>query len=391
MRAAVVEAALEREDIGDVGRRDEALPRDLLEARRPQLDPVQHGGREPRDRDRLVERPRNRAVQKVEVIRTSGAGVQGRECSCQVAGSLAGLGSDRGEGVRVLLLRHQRARPAVRIAELDEPELLARVDLEVLAELALVRGRDREGREQLDVDVGLPRRVLRMLDDPVAAEQLGEPRSVERPARACAATGAGDARPERRVRRAHAIGVPERRIGVRQEQVPDGGGLGRLQVGVVRRERVSGRAGVSCERGGLVGEGVVQLPRSSTRSQTEPDAKGLAAWTARAQPSRRRIAHPPLELGLARIEGVAERRIPRELVAGDRVQLEQASHECARVVAGQVAALDQGDCVREIRERQAAGEPRAMLRSRRRRRRPRARLRHRPATARLGRAPPSPS
>ena len=136
--------------------------------------------------------------------------------------------------------------------------------------------------------------------------------------------------------------------------MPDGGGLGRLQVGVVGRERGSGRAGVSRERRGLVGERVVQLPRGASRSQAERDAKGLAAWTPRAQPSRRRIADAPLELGLARIEGVAERWVPRELVAGDRVQLEQPAHECPRVVAGQVAALDQGDCMRKIRERQAA-------------------------------------
>jgi hypothetical protein len=58
----------------------------------------------------------------------------------------------------------------VRIAQLHEPELLARVDLEVLAELTLVRGRDRERREELDVDIRLPGRVLGVFDDPVAAE-----------------------------------------------------------------------------------------------------------------------------------------------------------------------------------------------------------------------------
>ena len=142
--------------------------------------------------------------------------------------------------------------------------------------------------------------------------------------------------------------------------MPDRRGLGGLQVGVVRRERVPGRAGVLRERGGLVGERVVQLARGSTRSQTEPDAKRLAARAARAQPSRRRSAHPPLELGLARVEGVAERRIPRELVAGNRVQLEQPAHECARVLACEVATLDQGDRMRQIREREPAREPRAM-------------------------------
>jgi hypothetical protein len=98
-----------------------------------------------------------------------------------VARGLPRLGADRGERVRILLLRHERARAAVRVGELDEPELLARVDLEVLAELALVSRGDREGREKLDVDIGLPRGILRVLDDAIAAEQLGEPRTVERP------------------------------------------------------------------------------------------------------------------------------------------------------------------------------------------------------------------
>jgi len=96
-----------------------------------------------------------------------------------VARGLPRLGADRGERVRVLLLRHERARAAVRVGELDEPELLARVDLEVLAELALVRRGDREGRKELEVHVGLPRGVLRVLDDSVAAQQLSESRAIE--------------------------------------------------------------------------------------------------------------------------------------------------------------------------------------------------------------------
>ena len=182
----------------------------------PQLDAVQHGRRQPRDRDRLVERSRDGAVQQVEVIGARRAGVQSGERARDVAGGLAGLRADRGERVGVLLLRHQRARAAVRVGELDEAELLAGVDLEVLAELALVRRGDREGREELEVHVGLPRRVLGVLDDLVAAEQLGESGAIERPARACASAGAGDARPEGGVRRARPVGVAKRRVGVRQ-------------------------------------------------------------------------------------------------------------------------------------------------------------------------------
>ena len=207
MRAAVVEAAAKGEHVGDVGCRDEALARDLLEALRPQLDAIQDGRGQPRDRHRFVERPRHRPVQEVEVIGARRAGVQRRDRRGQVAGGLTGLRTDHGEGVRVLLLRHQRTRAAVSIGELHQPELLTRVDLEVLADLALMRGRDRERREQLDVDIGLTRRILGVLDHAVAAKQVGEERSVERPARAGAATGPGDAFPEGRVRCPRAIGV----------------------------------------------------------------------------------------------------------------------------------------------------------------------------------------
>src|SRR5439155_6953707 len=159
------------------------------------------GGR-PGDRDRLVERSRDGAVEQVEVIRSRRAGVKSDEGARHVAGGLAGLRANRRERVRILLLWHQRARAAVGVRELDQTELLAGVDLEVLAELALMRRGDRERREELEVDVGLPRGVLGVVDEPVAAQQLGESRAIERPARAGTPAGSGDARPESRVRRA---------------------------------------------------------------------------------------------------------------------------------------------------------------------------------------------
>ena len=160
----------------------------------------------------------------------------------QVSRGLARLGADRGEGVRVLLLRHQRARAAVRIGELDEPELLTGVDLEVLADLALVRRRDRERREELDIDIRLPGRILRMLDQPLAAKEArraGVRSSDQRepalpPAPATLSPRAACKRPS-------PIGVPQCGVGVCQEQVADGRGLGGLEVGVVGRERVSRR------------------------------------------------------------------------------------------------------------------------------------------------------
>ena len=117
---------------------------------------------------------------------------------------------------------------------------------------------------------------------------------------------------------------------------------------------------VAGERRGLVDERVVQLAHGAPGGQAKRDAEGLAARPARAQPAGRRPADAPLELRLARVERVAERRIPRELVAGDRVQLEQPAQERPRVVAGQVAALDQRDGVRQIGEREPVREPRPM-------------------------------
>src|SRR4051794_3744668 len=115
----------------------------------------------------------------MKMVRARRAAVQRDDRTGQVACGLPGLRADRGERIRVLLLRHQRARAAVRVRELDQAELLARVDLEVLAELTLVRRGDRERGEQLDIDVRLPGGVLRVLDDAFAAEQLRETRAVE--------------------------------------------------------------------------------------------------------------------------------------------------------------------------------------------------------------------
>ncbi len=131
-------------------------------------------------------------------------------------------------------------------------------------------------------------------------------------------------------------------------------GLGRLQIGVIGREGVAGRARVSRESRSLVGERVMQLAHCGSRSQSEPDAKGLTTRAARAEPSRRRRADPPLELGLAGIEGIAEGGVPRKLISRDRVQLEQSSHERSRLLAREVSSLDQSNRVRKIRERQTA-------------------------------------
>src|SRR2546428_8268840 len=101
----------------------------------------------------------------------------------------------------------------------------------------------------------------------------------------------------------------------------------------------------------------MELADACARRQAKTDAKCLAARPARAQPAGGGAADAALELGLARVEGVAERGIPGELLAGDRVQLEQPAQEGPGVVTREVPALDERDRVREVGQRQAARKP----------------------------------
>ena len=141
------------------------------------------------------------------MIGASRARVRDRQGGADVAGGLTGLGADRREGVRIALLRHQGAGARVAVGQLDQAELVAGVDLEVLCELREVRGRDRERREQLGVDVPLPGGVLRVLHQTLAPEQLRQPGAVERPARARAPADPGDAARELAVGVLQALGV----------------------------------------------------------------------------------------------------------------------------------------------------------------------------------------
>jgi hypothetical protein len=141
VRTAVVDVSRQHEDVGDVGGGDETLACDLSEALRPQLQSVQHGRGQPADRDRLVERSWNDAVEQVEVIRARRAGVQSGSAPRR-RGGLTRLRAYRKARMDSSSAA-SRARP-IRRPRLDQTELLAG-DLEVLGELALVRRGDRKG------------------------------------------------------------------------------------------------------------------------------------------------------------------------------------------------------------------------------------------------------
>src|SRR5919198_3358533 len=132
--------------------------------------------------------------------------------------------------------------------------------------------------------------------------------------------------------------------------MPDRRRLCRLQIRVIGCERALRRARVGGERGSLGDQRVVEIADACTRGEAQPDAKRLAPGPARAQPPGGRAADATLELGLTCVECIAERGIPRELFARDRMQLEQPAQERPRVVTGKVAALDERDRMREVCE-----------------------------------------
>ena len=103
----------------------------------------------------------------------------------------------------------------------------------------------------------------------------------------------------------------------------DGRRLRRLQIRVVGRERGLRRPSVSSKPRRLLDERVVELADAVARGKSQRNPERLAPGTARAQPSRCGAADATLELGLAGIERIAKRRIPRELLPRDRLQLEQ--------------------------------------------------------------------
>ena len=140
--------------------------------------------------------------------------------------------------------------------------------------------------------------------------------------------------------------------------MPGRGRLSRLQVGVVGCERVAQLARVRPQRAGAVGERARELGRAAPRARAQGDAKSLAPRPAGAQPAGGVAADAAHELGLARVEGIAQLGLPGELVHGDRMQLEQAAEQAARRLGGQRAALGERHRMRDIGQREVVGEPR---------------------------------
>jgi hypothetical protein len=117
---------------------------------------------------------------------------------------------------------------------------------------------------------------------------------------------------------------------------------------------------MSGERDGLVDKRVVELADTCPRGEPEPDPECLPTRPARAQPAGGGTADATLELGFARVERVAECRIPGKRLPRDGVQLEQPAQKRPSVLTREVTALDERNRVREVGQREAAREPRTV-------------------------------
>ena len=212
------------------------------------------------------------------------------------------------------------------VGELDEPELLARVNLEVLAELALVSGGDREGREQLDVDVGLPCGVLRR------ARSAHRSRAARRVSSGQVTSASRRCRPPRRRWRRARRATPAhgRRRAARGRRRPGAGG----------QPSSAARAGGMCSRSRARRASrarVARAPRPGRRARRA--ARGRRRARSRRTPTRKAsrrgrpaLSHPAAERPTRRSSSASRALnaspsevVPWKLLAGDLVQLEQAA------------------------------------------------------------------
>ena len=182
---------------------------------------------------------RGLAIGVEQVVRAAGGGALGREGAGRASEQRARRAADHDQRVRVALLRHQRAGATQRVADLEKAELVTLVDLEVLGEAAGVGGRGCRVPHGLGQAVGGPHGVARVLDRGVEAEPSRESFAVDWKARAVDPARAGRAGVGRREVGRESLRVPQHGVRERQQPVPGGRRLRRLQVRVVGHRRVA--------------------------------------------------------------------------------------------------------------------------------------------------------
>ena len=163
----VVDACVLRERLGDVRGEVAGGSSDRVEGQAL----GDRGGEVDRARGEL-DRAADLAVGVEQVVGPARGRALGGEHAGRAAEQRAGRAADDGERVRVALLWHQRAGAAERVADVDEAELVAGVELEVLGEAARGGGGQRGVEGRLGDVVGAPHRVAGVGDRGVEAEQV---------------------------------------------------------------------------------------------------------------------------------------------------------------------------------------------------------------------------
>ena len=100
----------------------------------------------------------------------------------------------------------------------------------------------------------------------------------------------------------------------------------------------------------------MQVARGVAGHEAQRHAEGLAPRPARREPPGGVGAHPLLQLVLAAVERIADRGVPRELRAGNGVELEEAREQRARLVIRNGPGLGQRHCMGQVGRAQAVGK-----------------------------------
>ena len=162
------------------------------------VDPhrAHHPGDQPGDPQAQVERPRHLAIGENQVVAAGGRALGHREEPGQPPDDDPGGTADDGQRVRVAFLRHEHAGSGVGVRQINEVELAARPDLQVLSQFAEPGQQAGRGGQYVDQAIDLPHRVAGVLDHATEPQRVGDEATVrEQPGAvdaACAARAAVD-------------------------------------------------------------------------------------------------------------------------------------------------------------------------------------------------------
>jgi hypothetical protein len=264
-----------------------------------------------------------------------------------------------GQRVRVALLRHQHARPAVAVVQVDEVELAAGEDLQVLGELALVGDHARAGREHRDQVVDPPHGVAGVRDDAVEAERPGQCAAVVLQPGAVHAARPARARVDLGELGEQAVGVAECRLGEGEQVVAERGGLRLLQIGLVGHQGLRVPARLAHRLLDEPGRREDEVGDLGPQVQAQRDPGRLPPGTAGVQPAGR-VAEALDEEPFPGVVGLTERRVVREVRRLGPVGLQEQGQQSALGVLRDDPALGQVEDVRHVGQVVAAVQDRGV-------------------------------